>query len=116
MVRHETLYLYVYDRPETLADRQHNDEMMELARQIRTKRMIDISSAYYGITKKAALFKGDFLQYFEERCMINNCKYQGVTEALGLQRVQRSRTDQPRVDPSPDVRETQGTVSGTDDA
>lgn len=43
---------YVYDRPETLADRQHNDEMMELARQIRTRRMIDISSAYYGIKKK----------------------------------------------------------------
>ena len=78
MVRRETLYLYVYDRPETLADRQHNDEMMELARQIRTKRMIDISSAYYGITKKAALIKGDFLQYFEERCMINNSKYHGV--------------------------------------
>ena len=52
--------------------------MMELARQIRTKRMIDISSAYYGITKKAALIKGHFLQYFEERCMINNSKYHGV--------------------------------------
>ena len=59
MVRHETLYLYVYDRPKTVADRQHNDEIMEIARQIRTKRMIDISSAYYGITKKAALIKGD---------------------------------------------------------
>ena len=45
MVRYETLYLYVYDRPKTVADRQHNDEMMEIARQIRTKRMIDISSA-----------------------------------------------------------------------
>ena len=78
MVRHETLYLYVYDRPETLADRQHNDEMMELARQIRTKRMIDISSAYYGITKKAALIKGDFLQYFEERCMLKNNTYHSV--------------------------------------
>lgn len=46
---------HVYDQPETLADRQHNDKMMELARQIRTKRMIDISSAYYGITKKGCL-------------------------------------------------------------
>lgn len=46
---------YVYDRPETLADRQHNDEMMELARQIRTKIMIDISSAYYGIKKNGCL-------------------------------------------------------------
>lgn len=84
MVRHETLYLYVYDRPETLADRQHNDEMMELARQIRTKRMIDISSAYYGITKKAALIKGDFLQYFEERCMLKNNTYHSVFKHMFL--------------------------------
>ena len=41
---------------------------------------------------------------------------QGVPEAPGLQRVQRSCADQPGVDPSPDVRETQGTGSGTDDA
>ena len=78
MVRHETLYLYVYDRPKTVADRQHNDEMMEIARQIRTKRMIDITSAYYGITKKAALIKGDFLQYFEERRMLKNNTYHSV--------------------------------------
>ena len=52
MVRHETIYLYVYDRPETLTDRQHNDEMMELAHQIRTKRMIDISSAYSLVSSK----------------------------------------------------------------
>ena len=55
-----------------------DDEMMEIARQIRTKRMIDISSAYHGITKKAALIKGDFLQFFEERCIENNSKYYGV--------------------------------------
>lgn len=78
MIRHETLYIYVYDHPSTDADRQHNDEMMEIARQVRTKRMIDISSAYHGITKKAALIKGDFLQFFEERCIENNGKYNGV--------------------------------------
>ena len=40
--------------------------------------MIDICSAYYGITKKAALIKGDFLQYFEERCMLKNNTYHSV--------------------------------------
>ncbi len=64
--RREYLNLYVFDKPRTPLDRNHNRETLELAENTRAKRQIDAQNGQYGFIVKRAV-KTDFVEYFAEQ-------------------------------------------------
>lgn len=61
----EFLKLYIYDKPKTNLEREHNKETMKLAENIRAKRLLDAQSTAHGFISNV---KGNigFLVYFKQ--------------------------------------------------
>ncbi|EMR02528.1 tyrosine-type recombinase/integrase [Cesiribacter andamanensis] len=65
-VRREYLKLFLFDKPKTELDREHNRETKGLAENIKAKRQLEIQAGNYGFLaskKKAA----EFIPYFEQQ-------------------------------------------------
>jgi integrase len=63
---HEILDLFIYDKPKTPAQRQHNKEHMLLAETIKSKRLVEWQSQKHGFedrTKRSA----SFIDYFQRQ-------------------------------------------------
>ncbi|MBE3670455.1 integrase [Vibrio navarrensis] len=63
---HEVLDLFIYDKPKTPAQRQHNKEHMLLAETIKSKRLVEWQSQKHGFedrTKRSA----SFIDYFQRQ-------------------------------------------------
>lgn len=63
--RREFLELYIYDKPQSLAERDHNKETKILAEGVRADRQIKIQNEQYGFIDKSKR-NIDFLVYFKE--------------------------------------------------
>ncbi len=63
--RREVLGLYIYDKAKTPLQKNHNNETLSLAENIRAKRQIEIQSGQYGFLSTQK-YNGDFLDYFQE--------------------------------------------------
>lgn len=63
--RREFLELYLFDKPLTPADREHNKETKILSENIRAKRQIEIQNGQYGFIDRAKK-NLDFVAYFRE--------------------------------------------------
>lgn len=63
--RREFLKLYIYERPKTEADRDHNKETRILAENIRAQRQIHLQAGNYNFLLPSHK-KKDFLQYFKD--------------------------------------------------
>lgn len=63
--RREFLKLYVYDKPKTPFDKEHNKETKALAQAIRAKRQIEIQNKQYGFLSQSSR-DIDFVEYFRE--------------------------------------------------
>ncbi len=56
--------IYLISKPKTPIDKQHNKEIMELAKNIKAKRELQIKNGEFGFTSDFKT-KGDFLEYFK---------------------------------------------------
>ena len=63
--KREYLKLYLWDSPRSPKERLHNKETLELAKDIRTKKQIEMKENTLGV-KIQKLNKVNFIQYFEE--------------------------------------------------
>ncbi len=63
--RREHLRLYVYDKPKTELERDHNKETRMLAESIKSKRQLELQSGSYGFVATRSR-KGDFLEFFQK--------------------------------------------------
>ena len=66
--RREFLKLYAHSKPKSEAQRKHNNEVLELAELIRSKRSIDIASGEYKIKRHRG--KQDFLKFFADTVQV----------------------------------------------
>lgn len=64
--RREFLGLYIYEKPKTPIDKQHNKETLQLAENIRAKRQIEIQAGDYGFLNAKLKAETDFVQYFKQ--------------------------------------------------
>jgi len=64
--RREFLGLYIYEKPKTPIDKQHNKETLHLAENIRAKRQIEIQAGDYGFLNAKLKAETDFVQYFKQ--------------------------------------------------
>ena len=48
LTRREHLKLYIYERPKTETEKDHNKETKILGESIRSQRQLDVQSGYYG--------------------------------------------------------------------
>ena len=62
--KYEYLDLYLISKPKTPIDKQHNKDIMELAKNIKAKRELQIKNGEFGFTSDFKT-KGDFLEYFK---------------------------------------------------
>jgi len=62
--KYEYLDLYLISKPKTPIDKQHNKDIMELAKNIKAKRELQIKNGEFGFTSDFKS-KGDFLEYFK---------------------------------------------------
>lgn len=105
--RREHLRLYIYERPKTEIEREHNKETKMLGERIRSQRQLDLQAGVYGFIT-ARNKQGDFLEFFRdvvetkrrtsasnhygwksalhhfENFTNNNCRFGDVTEKLCL--------------------------------
>jgi site-specific recombinase XerD len=65
--RREFLKLYVYDRPNSAAQREHNKETLLLAENVRAQRQIKIQAGNFGFMLESKK-KEDFIKYYEDLC------------------------------------------------
>lgn len=74
--RRDFLGLYLFDKPRTELDRQHNKETRLLAQNICAKRQLEVQAGNYGflIKKKVAI---DFLDYFKKQASAEKAKNKG---------------------------------------
>lgn len=63
--RREFLDLYLFDKPLSPADREHNKETKLLAENIRAKRQIEIQNGHYGFIDRSKK-NVDFVRYFRD--------------------------------------------------
>ncbi|MDQ3374784.1 MAG: site-specific integrase, partial [Acidobacteriota bacterium] len=63
--RREFLSLYVYEKPKTETEREHNKETRLLAENVRSKRQLDLQANPHGFISSRRR-KGDFLAFFRE--------------------------------------------------
>ena len=71
--RREHLRLFVYEKPKTELERDHNKETRMLGENIKSQRQLDLQAGSYGFVASRSR-KGDFLAYFQK---IVNSKRQG---------------------------------------
>ncbi len=69
--RREFLDLYVFEKPQGIADRDHNKETKILADNIRAKRQIEIQNGSYGFIDKTKK-NTDFMKYFRDLAEARN--------------------------------------------
>ena len=62
---YENLGLFLYEKPTTKDEREHNRRTKELAENIRSKRIIEIQDKRYNVST-GFKSKGSFLQYFKK--------------------------------------------------
>lgn len=63
--RREFLGLYIYDKPKTEPDKEHNRETLKLAENIKAKRQLEVQAEHFDFLKKK-IENVDFLKYFKE--------------------------------------------------
>ncbi|MFC2117755.1 tyrosine-type recombinase/integrase [Bacteroidota bacterium] len=72
LTRREFLGLYIFDKPKTPFDKQHNKETLDIAQHIRQKRenLLNKPEVYYEFEKKQLIFKKlsekSFIDYFKK--------------------------------------------------
>lgn len=71
--RREHLRLYVYEKPKTELEREHNKETRMLGENIKSQRQLELQAGSYGFVATRSR-KGDFLEYFRK---IADSKRQG---------------------------------------
>jgi len=63
--RREFLQLYIFDKPKNTLEREHNSTQINLAEQIRAKRLLDIRNREYGLKEHIDL-DVNFYDYFKD--------------------------------------------------
>lgn len=63
--RREYLQLYVFEKPKTETEKEHNKETRMLAENVRAQRQLEFQSGVYGFVS-AQNKKKDFLGYFQK--------------------------------------------------
>ena len=61
---YEYLNLYLFDKPKTPSDKQHNKDMLRLAESIKAKRELDIINGIYGFNNQSKQ-SVNFIKFFE---------------------------------------------------
>ena len=61
---YEYLNLYLFDKPKTPSDKQHNKDMLRLAESIKSKRELDINKGIYGFNNQSKQ-SVNFIKFFE---------------------------------------------------
>lgn len=69
--RREFLKLYVYDKPNSAAQREHNKETMLLAENVRAQRQIKIQAGNFSFMLESKR-KEDFIKFYEDICTKRN--------------------------------------------
>ena len=64
---YENLELFIYEKPKTPAEKQHNKQTLQLAEAIRSKKIVEVQNGKYGFSSTSKL-KASFFDYFQKLC------------------------------------------------
>lgn len=62
--QYEHLKLFLYEKPTTLVEKQHNKETLIIAEQIRAKRLLEMQAQQYGL-QPTFKRKASFIEFFK---------------------------------------------------
>ena len=65
--KRETLDLFLYEKPRTAIEKQHNKDTQKLAEAIRAKRTVEAESGKHGFRDNTKA-KANFFDYFQKIC------------------------------------------------
>lgn len=77
VIRHESLGIYIYEKPKNRREREFNEQMTEKAEAIRCRRFDAIINERYDFLDKSKL-KGDFLEYYRRQLCKHDQKWKFV--------------------------------------
>ena len=77
VIRHESLGIYIYEKPKNRREREFNEQMTEKAEAIRCRRFDAIVNERYDFLDKSKL-KGDFLEYYRHQLRKHDQKWKFV--------------------------------------
>lgn len=78
-IKSENLQLFLYGHPKTKVEKNHNEEVMDIAKAILCKRTIQVRNEDYGFVDKTTKNE-DFLKYFDECAKKKHSKWHGCYE------------------------------------
>lgn len=77
VIRHESLGIYIYEKPKNRREREFNEQMTEKAEAIRCRRFDAIVNERCDFLDKSKL-KGDFLEYYRRQLCKHDQKWKFV--------------------------------------